>query len=206
MPYNNSIYIQLLSMKNLSLVFVFFAFVAFSFVAPTSYKVDVNASSVVWSGYKVTGKHSGNVKIKSGELMMDGGKLTGGSFEIDMTSMTCTDLEGEFTDKLLGHLKSDDFFGTAKYPTAKMTITRVLPQDSKGNYKLVGNLTIKETSKEVKFFANVTETAGTVNATGKITVDRSEYNVRYGSGSFFDGLGDKTIYDEFDLQVSLVAK
>jgi polyisoprenoid-binding protein YceI len=197
---------HILSMKNLSLFFAFIAFVALSFVAPNSRKVDVNASSVVWTGYKVTGKHTGAVKIKSGEIMMEDGKLTGGSFEMDMASMTCTDMQGEYADKLMGHLKSDDFFGTAKYPTAKMTITRVLPQDSKGNYKLVGNLTIKETTKEVKFYATVTENAGTVSASGKITVDRSEYDVRYGSGSFFDGLGDKTIYDEFDLQVSLVAK
>ncbi|HNM27932.1 MAG TPA: YceI family protein, partial [Saprospiraceae bacterium] len=106
----------------------------------------------------------------------------------------------------VGHLKSDDFFGVAGHPTSKFVITRAIPQDSKGNYKIIGNLTIKETTKEVKFLANVAEAAGTVTASGKITVDRSEYNVRYGSGSFFDGLGDKTIYDEFDLQVNLVAK
>jgi polyisoprenoid-binding protein YceI len=169
-------------------------------------KVDTNASSCVWTGYKVTGKHTGTVKIKSGELMMDGGKLTGGSFEIDMQAMTCTDMEGEYAGKLLGHLKSDDFFGAAKYPTAKLTITRVLPQDSKGNYKVIADLTIKETTKAVKFFANVVENAGTVIGIGRVTVDRSEYNIKFGSGSFFDGLGDKTIYDEFDLQVSFTAK
>lgn len=172
----------------------------------TSRKIDANASSCVWTGYKVTGRHTGTIKIKSGELMMDGGRLTGGSFEMDMASISCTDMEGEYADKLAGHLKSEDFFGAAKYPTSKLTITRVLAQDSRGNYKVVGNLTIKETTKEVKFFANVVETAGTVTGSGKITIDRSEYNVKYGSGSFFDGLGDKTIYDEFDLQVSLTAK
>jgi polyisoprenoid-binding protein YceI len=174
--------------------------------APTNYNVDVNASVIGWMGYKVTGKHTGTVKIKNGSLQMDNGVLTGGSFEIDMNTITCTDLEGEWAGKLVGHLKSEDFFGVASHPTAKLVITRAIPQDSKGNYKVSANLTIKETTKEVKFFANVAENGGTVNATGKITVDRSDYNVRYGSGSFFDGLGDKTIYDEFDLQVSLVAK
>jgi len=172
----------------------------------TTYNVDVNSSTIVWTGYKVTGKHTGTVKVKNGNLTWDAGKLTGGSFEIDMNSITDTDLEGEYAGKLVGHLKSDDFFGVAKYPTSKFVITKAIPQDTKGNYKIVGNLTIKEKTNEVKFLASVSESNGTINASGKITVDRSEYDVRFGSGSFFDNLGDKTIYDEFDLQVSLVAK
>ncbi|MCB0529356.1 MAG: YceI family protein [Lewinellaceae bacterium] len=182
------------------------AILAMSAYAPTSYNVDVNSSTVVWTGYKVTGKHTGTVKIKNGNLSWDNGQLTGGSFEIDMNSITCTDQEGEWAQKLVGHLKSEDFFGVEKYPTSKFVITKAIPQDTKGNYKIVGNLTIKETTKEVKFFATASETDGKVTASGKMTIDRSEYNVRYGSGSFFDGLGDKTIYDEFDLQISLVAK
>ncbi len=182
------------------------AIVAMSAYAPTSYKVDTSASSIVWTGYKVTGKHTGTVKVQSGDLAFDNGVLTGGSFSIDMTSINCTDLEGEWAGKLIGHLKGDDFFGVTKYPTAKFVITRVIPQDTKGNYKVLGNLTIKETTKEVKFLGTATETAGVVNASGKIVVDRSDYDVKYGSGSFFDGLGDKTIYDDFDLQIALVAK
>lgn len=171
--------------------------------APVTYTVDTNASNIAWTGYKVTGNHTGNIKLKSGSLQLTDGKLTGGYFEVDMNSMTSTDGSG---DRLLGHLKSDDFFGTATYPVAKFTITRAIATDTKGNYKIIGNLTIKETTKEVKFNGNVAEANGAVAATGKLTIDRSEFNVKYGSGSFFDGLGDKTIYDEFDLQVSLVAK
>lgn len=107
--------------------------------------------------------------------------------------------------RLEGHLKSEDFFGVEKYPTSKFVITRAIPQDTKGNYKVIGNLTIKESTKEVKFFAHVSEKDGKVTATGKMTIDRSEYNVRYGSGSFFDDLGDKTIYDEFDMDITLVS-
>ena len=154
----------------------------------------------------MTGKHTGNVKIKNGDLQVDHGKLTGGSFEIDMTSITCTDLEGEWAGKLVGHIKSDDFFGVDKYPTAKFVITRAIPQDTKGNYKIIGNLTIKEKTNPVTFKGNVTEAGGNITATGDIVVDRSMFDVRYGSGSFFDNLGDKTIYDEFGLKVSLVAK
>lgn len=192
-------------MKKLLLLLPAIALVAMSAIAPVSYKVDTAASVVVWKGYKVTGEHTGTVKVKNGSVEFTDGKLTGGSFELEMTSIKCTDLEGEYAGKLEGHLKSEDFFGTAKFPTAKFIVTRVIPQDSKGNYKVIGNLTIKETTKEIKFFATVTESNGKLTASGKIMVDRSEFNVKYGSGSFFDGLGDKTIYDEFDLQVSLVA-
>lgn len=172
----------------------------------TDYKVDTAYSNIVWTGYKVTGQHTGDVKVKNGTLQYADGKLTGGSFEIDMNSITCTDMQGEGASKLVGHLKSDDFFGVATYPTAKFVITRAIPTDSKGNYKIVGNLTIKNTTKEVKFNANVVDKGSEVNASGKLVVDRSDYDVRFGSGSFFDGLGDKTIYDEFDLQIWLVAK
>ena len=175
-----------------------------AYVADT-YTVDVASSTIVWTGYKVTGKHTGTVKIKNGNLTWADGKLTGGTFDIDMTSIADTDLEGEWAAKLVGHLKSEDFFGVEKHPTSKFVITKAIPQDTKGNYKIVGNLTIKETTREEKFLASVSESNGKITASGKLTVDRSNYNVRYGSGSFFDGLGDKTIYDEFDLQISLVA-
>ena len=173
--------------------------------AQTAFNVNTSSSVVVWTGYKVTGKHTGTVKIKSGTLQFTDGMLTAGNFELDMTTVKDTDLEGEWAAKLEGHVKSDDFLGVEQHPTSTLTVTRAIPQDSKGNYKVIGNLTIKGITKEIKFFANVQENKGGISATGKLTIDRSEYNMRYGSGSFFDGLGDKTIYDEFDLEVSLVA-
>lgn len=181
------------------------AILAMAATAVQNYNVDVNNSVIVWKGYKVTGEHTGTVKVKNGNLQLTDGKLSGGSFDIDMNSITDTDMEPEYAAKLVGHLKSDDFFGVSKFPTAKFVITRAIPQDTKGNYKIIGNLTIKETTKEVKFAANVAEQNGKLTATGQLKIDRSEYNVRYGSGSFFDDLGDKTIYDEFDLNVTLVA-
>lgn len=193
-----------------SALFAALALVTMSFTAPANQNpqaltVDVQKSNIVWKGYKVTGSHYGNVKIKSGSLNMEDGKLTGGSFEIDMNSITCDDLKGDSNGKLVGHLKSDDFFGVAKYPTAKFVITQAIPYGTPGSYKLVGNLTIKETTKQVKFMADVVGENGMITASADLKVDRSDFNVRYGSGSFFDNLGDKTIYDEFDLQVKLVA-
>lgn len=189
-------------------LFVFFALVL-GFVAPnppatSTRAVDTKASVVTWTGYKVTGKHYGKVNLVSGELTMNEGVITGGTFVIDMNSMTCDDLTGETAGKLLGHLKSDDFFGVEKFPRATLKITRAIAQDSKGNYKILANLTIKDTTKPIKFFATVTKEGGKDVATADIKVDRSEFDVRYGSGSFFDSLGDKTIYDEFDMNVRLV--
>lgn len=168
--------------------------------------VDVTKSVVTWKGYKVTGEHTGTVNLKSGQLLLEKGAFTGGSFELDMTSIKNTDMEGGGATKLEGHLKSDDFFGVATYPTAKLVITKVVSRGTPGAYKVVANLTIKETTKEIKFDATVTEGVNEVSASTNIRIDRSDFNIKYGSGSFFDGLGDKTIYDEFDLSVNLVAK
>jgi polyisoprenoid-binding protein YceI len=192
-------------MKNL-IVLTLITMAAFSFKNNTSFQVDSAGSKVIWTASKVTGTHTGNVQIKSGELKMDGGKLTGGSFDIDMNSITCTDLEGEWRDKLVGHLKSPDFFGTEKFPIARLVISRVIPIDTKGNYKVIGNITIKEITKEIRFNTKVSEAGGKPSATAKITLDRTDFDVRFGSGSFFDNLGDKTIYDEFDLQIALAVK
>ncbi|MCB0555554.1 MAG: YceI family protein [Phaeodactylibacter sp.] len=186
------------------------AMISMSFTTPfngelQTYSVNVDKSNIVWKGYKVTGSHTGNIQLKNGKLDMKDGKLVGGSFDIDMTTIACSDLSGEYAQKLVGHLKSDDFFGVEKYPTAKFVITQAIPYGTPGTYKIVGNMTIKETTKQIKFQANLTEEAGATVATAAIKLDRSEYDVRFGSGSFFDNLGDKTIYDEFDLEVKLVA-
>lgn len=164
--------------------------------------VNVEKSTIAWNGYKVTGEHNGNVQLKSGSLEWEDGKLVGGNFVIDMTTITNNDLEGEWNQKLVGHLKSDDFFGVKTHPTANFTITKAIPYGTDGKYKIVGDLTIKDITKEIKFNADVAENS----ATAEIIVDRSNYKVKYGSGSFFDNLGDKTIYDEFELTVNLVTE
>ena len=168
--------------------------------------MDTNESFVAWKGYKVTGSHHGKVMLKEGQLFFEEGALIGGGFEIDMATLSCEDLQGEYRNKLVGHLKSPDFFGVENYPTAKFTITKVISRGTAGSYKVVGDLTIKETTKEIKFNTQVEEKDGKQVASADITIDRSDFNVRYGSGSFFENLGDKTIYDEFELAVTLVSK
>lgn len=169
--------------------------------------VEITESAITWKGHKVTGSHQGTIDLKSGDLTYDeNGNLTGGAITIDMTTIKCTDLSGGGAGKLEGHLKSDDFFGTANFPTASLAITNVSPKGTPGDYKVTADLTIKETTKSIKFYANVAKTGGMKVATADLKVDRTDFDVRYGSGSFFDNLGDKTIYDEFDINVKIVTK
>ena len=167
--------------------------------------IDTTASTITWVGKKVTGQHNGTILLKSGSLEMQDDQLTGGRFTIDMTSIICEDLSGEYKDKLEGHLKSKDFFNVEVFNDATFTITKAVPQGV-GNYKVVGDITIKGITKEISFSTSLKNDNGKITATSDITIDRSNFNVRYGSGSFFDNLGDKTIYDNFDLSVTLVSK
>jgi len=166
---------------------------------PTKKQVKTEESSVMWKAYKVTGSHTGLVQLTEGALVFDGDTLVGGNFTVDMTSLISTDLEGEYKGKLEGHLKSDDFFGVATHPSSTLVFTDV-KSTGKNSYEVIGDLTIKGITKPITFDVSIYGSKAT--ATAKI--DRANYDVRYGSGSFFDNLGDKTIYDEFDLVVDLV--
>ena len=169
------------------------------------HNVDAAKSTIEWKGEKVTGEHMGTINISQGNLIVKKGELAGGEFTINMASISVTDLDGDSKGKLEGHLKSDDFFGVANHPNATLKITNT--KLVKGNtYEVTADLTIKGITKPIKFMAELVDNNGTVMANANIIVDRSEYDVRYGSGSFFDDLGDKTIYDEFTLTVNLVTK
>ncbi len=179
------------------------SFAGFATVNPGNGTVDIENSVIEWKGSKVTGEHNGTIMLKDASLEMDNGMLSGGTFVIDMTSIKNLDMAGkDGAGKLEGHLKSADFFNVEEFPTATLEITDVVSRGTDGSYKIVGDLTIKGITKPIKFNAQFEgETA-----TADIVVDRAEYDVRYGSGSFFDGLADKTIYDEFELSVKLALK
>ncbi len=161
-------------------------------------EVNVEKSKVTWKAYKVGGGHVGTVALKEGAFMFDKGKLTGGEFVVDMTTLTPTDVEGESKGKLEGHLRSDDFFGVETHPTSKLVFTKA-ESFNENSYTVTGDLTIKGITKPITFVVSVFDN----KATATLKIDRSKYDVRYGSGSFFENLGDKTIYDEFDLVVDL---
>lgn len=174
-----------------------------------SLTIDASASKVAWVGKKVTGQHNGTINVKGGTVEVDGKNLTGGTIEIDMDSITVLDIKDKTDNgKLTGHLKSDDFFGVEKNKVSTFKISSAKPQKkSSANYEITGDLTIKgHTEKGVKFPAVVTITDDKSTLKGKLSIDRTKFNVRYGSGKFFENLGDKAINDNFELDVEIVAK
>jgi polyisoprenoid-binding protein YceI len=185
-------------MKNLkTLLVAFVVFASASAIAQTK-KIDASTSSINWVGKKVTGEHSGTVNLKDGALVFKGAKLAGGTFTVDMPTLTATDLSGEYQGKLNGHLKSEDFFGTEKYPTSVLVFKKIGTK-AKDLYTVTADLTIKGITKPVTFDMAVNgNTAST-----KFMVDRTKYDIKYNSASIFSAIGDKAISDEFELAVAL---
>lgn len=171
----------------------------------SSYAVDTRNSKLVWVGKKVTGEHTGFVPITNGSLVWADNKLKGGNFDIDVKNLTVTDItDASYNEKLVGHLKNDDFFAVAKYPKASFVISSVTPKGA-NNYEIVGKLTIKGITQEVRFPAVVKAEKSLLTAQAKIKVDRTKFDIRYRSSNFFENLGDKAIENDFTLDVNLVA-
>lgn len=186
-----------------------------------SYKVDPSASKVEWVGTKVSGYHSGEVKISGGEVTVDNGNVTGGNFTMDMTSINTTGPEGsdaESNGKLTGHLKSPDFFDVENHKEAKFEITEVTPfsgtvaeedntrQEDISEYKVSdpthtvsGNLTIKGVTKNISFPAKITTTDGSIDAIAKFNIDRSQWNITY------PGKPDDLIRNDIHLGIAIKA-
>ena len=168
-------------------------------------KVNIEASTVKWIGSKITSSHEGDIKISSGKLVLEDGMLVGGEFVIDMTSIICTDLKpNEGGDKLVKHLKADDFFGVEKYPTSNLKITNV-SHVSASNYLITADLTIKGITHPVDFNADVKINNEAYLATATLVFDRTKYGIEYNSGSFFDNLGDYLILDDITLELFLLS-
>ncbi len=178
---------------------------AFAADKKVEYKVDKQKSKLEWNAKKVTGAHNGNINLSDGKLISDGKNVTGGTFSIDMTSITDKDLtDAGYNEKLVTHLKSDDFFSSAKFPASTFVITKITHATG-GKATVKGNLTIKGITKELEFPATIKTSGNTITAQGKMKVDRTKYDIKYGSGSFFDNLGDKAIDNEFELDVEIIA-
>jgi polyisoprenoid-binding protein YceI len=171
--------------------------------------VDQSASGVEWIGTKPTGQHNGTVNISNGELMLKDGEVVGGKFTIDLNSIVVLDLtDQEMNAKLLGHLKSADFFEVETYPTAVFEITSVsaLSGNPEASHNITGNLTMKDVTKSVTFPAMINVSDDSVTAvTPAFIIDRTEWNVQYGSRKLFDNLKDNFIHDEMSLKINLKA-
>jgi polyisoprenoid-binding protein YceI len=182
-----------------------FAATAFGAVAQT-YTVDPTASKITYVGKKVTGEHTGNVTFKSGTLVFSGDLLTGGELVADMNSLTSTDItDKEYNGKYVSHMKSPDFFDTAKYPTSTLKIKGSKKTDK--GLEVTADLTMIGQTKPVTFVvADLKKTDAAASAKSNMTLDRTKWGLKYGSTNFFKGLGDKAINDEFTLAVDVTAK
>ncbi len=162
-------------------------------------KINITKSTIVWTGKKITGEHKGTLQFKEGSLTYTKKKLSNGSFVVNMTTLNNNDQSGKDKAQLEGHLKSSDFFNTEEFKEALLVFKAIKPI-AKGTYSIVADLTIKGKTNPVIFDMTIKGNKATAN----LVVDRTKYGIQYGSGSFFADLGDRTIYDEFELQVNLV--
>ena len=168
-------------------------------------RVDAKSSTVKWIGSKVASAHEGTINILKGTLNIDHGTLVGGQFSIDMNSINNTDIESEeYSAKLEGHLKDEDFFNVEEFPTATITIIKAV-KGTENNYSIIANLTIKGITHPITFDANVNVNGINFLATAKIKIDRTKWGIEYKSGNFFKDLGDNIILDEIEFDIFLLS-
>ena len=170
------------------------------------FQIQQAASTVNWTGKKVLGLHTGSINIANGFIEITDNNIAGGEIQIDMTSIVITDIEDKKTNQdFLAHLLNDDFFSVDKFKTATLTITGSSKIET-NKFKTDGNLTIKGISHPISFISSIEIFTDTLHSLGEVVIDRTLYNIRYGSGKFIENLGDKLIYDDFVLQFKLVGQ
>ncbi len=171
------------------------------------YTADTEASVISWKGFKPTGTHNGTIALESGTMSVNNGKIESGTFLIDMNSIVNLDMpaDSKGNGDLVGHLKSADFFDVEKFPNAVFEVTGF--EESEGQMMLSGNLTMKDKKNNITFPVSMSSEGDEVTLTSEtFTIDRSKWDVQYGSKSFFDNLGDKFINDGIEMQISIKAK
>lgn len=185
------------NLKSIALVFVI-ALSTLTITAQTR-KVDITKSTVNWIGKKATGQHSGIINIKDGALVFNDKKLIGGTFTVAMNTITVTDLQADNgKEDLEGHLKSEDFFDTSNFSTSSL-VFKTITDKKKNVYTVTADLTIKGKTNPITFDIVIKGNTATTN----LKVDRTKYDIKYRSKNFFEGLGNKLIYDDFELNVNL---
>lgn len=189
-------------MKTKRFLLVAFLLLIAGVIYAQSFKANAEKTELKWTAKKVTGQHTGHIKLIDGQLTLKDNKIVSGTFNIDMKSITNDDLtDPGYNQKLVGHLKTDDFFSVEKFPVTTLTLTES-PVFVNNQADVNGTLTIKGITNPITF--KVTKNGNSYTST--IAVNRAKFDVRYGSGSFFDNLGDKVIDDIFNLDVVLVVE
>ena len=180
-------------------------------VKSVTYKLQTQLSTLGWEGAAVTHGHVGTIQFSSGELSVQGERVTGGVVIVDMKTIKATDIKDDETQaKFVGHMGGEDFFMSGQYPTATFKITSVTPikgaAADANNATLSGDMTIKGITNRISFPAKVGVKNGMAAASGEVVIDRTKYGLKYGSKSFFSSIGDKAINDEFTLKFNVIAK
>lgn len=173
-------------------------------------EIDLNRSTIAWEGTKVTGAHDGTIGLHSGELYLVDDQVVGGNIVIDMTQIVVLDIEDPETNaRLQGHLESDDFFSVETFPRAHFEMANIVKHEDAAegepNYTISGNLTMKDITHGITFPAFVQVHDDMVTASADFDLDRTRWDVRFGSGRFFENLGDNLIHDNFNLKLDVMA-
>ena len=171
------------------------------------YLANKDASTIEWKGFKPTGSHNGVINIDNGVFTVNNGNIESGTFLVNMNTIVVTDIPADDEDngKLSGHLKSPDFFDVEKFPTAAFEVTGFEVKDGKN--LLSGNLTLKAKKNNITIPVTVNETGDMLEVTSEtFTIDRTKWDVQYGSKTIFDNLGDRFINDDMELKISVKAK
>ena len=188
-------------------------------ISETIFNIEKDQSIVKWKGSKSTGSyHDGLISIKNGFININDNIITSGKIIIDMNSITCTDINDPQSNQyLIDHLKNDDFFSVATFPTALLNINSIKPISNnnnsitqstvvlKGKYLFSCDLTIKDSTHAIDFIADIKINKNAAIATGVIAIDRSKFGIKYKSKSWYPDLGDRFINDIFELYFNLVA-
>jgi polyisoprenoid-binding protein YceI len=179
--------------------------------AVASYKLQPQLSTLGWDGKAVTHGHNGTIQFTSGDLQVRNNMVVGGTAVVDMKTIKATDItDADNHAKFVGHMSSADFFDAPTFPTSTFKITSVTPiagaAADADNATITGDMTIKGVTQKISFPAKVGVKNGVAAATGKVTIDRTKFGLKYGSKSFFDSIGDKAINDEFTLAFNVIAK
>lgn len=187
---------------------IFLALLGFSaLVSEATFILKVDESKINWKGYKVTGSHDGLVSFKGGRLVFDeAGNIKEGVFEANLETIKVLDLKDPSQNaKLTNHLKDDDFFGVSKFPIAKL-IVKSGQKLAEGEYKIQGDMEIKGITQPVEFVAKINKEDRILKGKANLKLDRTKWDIKYNSGKFFKNLGDKLIYDDFEVEVEVVAE
>lgn len=169
---------------------------------------DTNLSELLWTGFKLTGKHNGNLKLANGSFYIKNNIVVGGEFVFNMNSINCTDLQGKKKESIENHLKDEDFFEVEKHPNSSFTITNIEAQnDSLGKFNISGNLTIKDSTLNIQFPANILISDSIIQATSSpFNIDRTKWGIMYSSKKVLDNWKEGYIYDNMEIIINVVGK